>query len=71
MVVLVRNKPMRSYFQEQLSCGLDKADAEIVLKEFENETSLDDWKTEGLRYFSDQQYRLAEVGWAYHFCILA
>ena len=61
VVVLVRNKIMRDYFQETLKLGLDNAEATIVLKEFEKETSLDEWKEEGRKYFTDERYGLAEV----------
>lgn len=52
---------MRDYFQEKLKLDLDNAEATIVLKEFEKETTLDEWKEEGRRYFADERYGLAEV----------
>lgn len=52
---------MRDYFQEKLKLDLDNAEATIVLKEFEKETTLDEWKEEGHRYFADERYGLAEV----------
>lgn len=55
---------MKYFFAENLQgIHLEWTDSKVILLEFNNETTSQQWFTEGKKYFSEEKYSLAEVSY--------
>lgn len=59
VILMKRNSDTMVKFFEDLDCDLEVLEPEVILQEFQKETSKDEWRQRGEELFEDQQYKYA------------
>ena len=63
VVILVQqsksNTSMVQFFKSHLDCDLGFIDADVIMKEFDSETSPEDWFEKGYALFQEEKFKLA------------